>query len=212
MRMRTRFPVHLTRIALLVINSAGSGCISAFLAQIIGPTEAAFVCTDINELALHATRQTGLRNGNTHLDVIQSSLLHALWPRCRAQVDVLLFNPPYVPTTEEEETVAQRLASIQGSWAGGALGTTLVEQILPLVPVRVLRVPSDKERPDAYAGICLVQLILAPKGRFYFVAIKQNDPDELVQRLIGLGLKADVCLSRRAGLEHLFILRAIRSE
>lgn len=40
---------------------------------------------------------------------------------------MLLFNPPYVPTTEEEEQQAQRDAAIAGSWAGGNTGTKLLE-------------------------------------------------------------------------------------
>lgn len=45
-------------------------------------------------------------------------------------IDLLLFNPPYVPTTIEEEEQAQRDAAIAGSWAGGNTGTRLLEQLI----------------------------------------------------------------------------------
>lgn len=43
---------------------------------------------------------------------------------------MLLFNPPYVPTSEEEEEAAQSGAGIAGSWAGGATGTRLVDALI----------------------------------------------------------------------------------
>lgn len=52
--------------------------------------------------------------------------------------------------------------------------------------------------------------LLSPSGRLYFIAIKQNDPQDIVQRLRAKGLDADVALQRRAGREHLFVLRAVQ--
>lgn len=42
------------------------------------------------------------------------------------------------------------------------------------------------------------------------MAIKQNDPDALVDRMMSSGLDASVRLSRRAGREHLYILGATK--
>lgn len=113
--------------------------------------------------------------------------------RAAGLIDVLLFNPPYVPTTEEEEAIAQREGALAGSWAGGSMGTNLLNDLITSV-----------DRRDR-GGI---ETVLSPGGVFYFVAIKQNDPDALVKQLRDRGLDADIALSRRAGREHLFIIRA----
>ena len=86
-------------------------------------------------------------------------------------MDVLLFNPPYVPTPEEEEMMAQSGASIEGSWAGGSTGTKLVDEMIE-------------------GG--LIEDVLSPGGSFYLVAIKQNDPAGLVTRLEKRGLASEV--------------------
>ena len=45
-------------------------------------------------------------------------------------VDVLLFNPPYVPTDLEEADEAQEGRDIEGAWAGGADGMQVTERVL----------------------------------------------------------------------------------
>lgn len=135
---------------LVVEIGSGSGTVSAFVATLLSSgsgsgsgsgSTAAFICTDINLHAAQATKATGLANsrpGNPiHLAPVLTPLLQALRPRCDGLIDLLIFNPPYVPTTNEEEREAQRTAAIEGSWAGGAYGTALVEQLLPMLPVRM---------------------------------------------------------------------------
>lgn len=187
---------------LIVEIGCGSGCVSAFMASILKTKGkgmqthsknighlATFLCTDINPIALEATLETARRNKiENELSVIQMDTLNGLMQRCKGKIDVLLFNPPYVPTIEEEERMAQKKASIEGSWAGGSSGRRLLDELLPQ----------------------LSELLTKGRGRFYFVAIKQNQPEFLVKQLSTYGLKTDICLSRRAGREHLFIIRAIR--
>lgn len=70
------------------------------------------------------------------LSPLLTSLTDGLTPRLHGQVDVLLFNPPYVPTEEEELYDAQEKARIAGSWAGGALGMDITDLLLAQVDVR----------------------------------------------------------------------------
>lgn len=73
------------------------------------------------------------------------------------------------------------------------------------------------------------QSLLSPRGRFYLVAVKQNDIQGICSRMLSQhGLKGEVCpihpyipspltlpqiaLQRRAGLEHLYVLRFTRQD
>lgn len=49
--------------------------------------------------------------------------------------DVLLFNPPYVPTESSEVVEAQDVANIQGSWAGGLSGMEITNTVLDKLEV-----------------------------------------------------------------------------
>ncbi|SJX62089.1 related to MTQ2-Putative S-adenosylmethionine-dependent methyltransferase [Sporisorium reilianum f. sp. reilianum] len=167
---------------------SGSGIVTSFLSHILGPTSAAYLAIDFNPHANTCTLATGRAN-SVRIEAVRSSLLDGLRARLKGQVDVLLFNPPYVPTEEEEELLAQSKAGIEGAWAGGATGTRLVDALI-----------------DGGA----VKDVLASRGRFYLVAIKQNDPAGLVRRLAAQGLDAAVVLARRAGGEHLHVVRAIK--
>ena len=69
------------------------------------------------------------------MDSIQSDLHTAILPRLHRSVDVLLFNPPYVPTEDSEEAAAQQSADIAGSWAGGLTGMNVTDRVLGAVDV-----------------------------------------------------------------------------
>ncbi|SPO22186.1 related to MTQ2 - Putative S-adenosylmethionine-dependent methyltransferase [Ustilago trichophora] len=176
------------RSPLCIEIGSGSGIVTAFLSSILGPSTSTYLAVDLNPHANVCTVATGKAN-NVHIEALNSSLLSGMRPRIDGNVDVLLFNPPYVPTEEEEEMMAQSKAGIEGSWAGGETGTKLVDELI-----------------DGGA----VKDVLAKGGRFYLVAIKQNDPQGLVKRLQAQGLDAEVVLARRAGGEHLHVVRAIK--
>lgn len=56
-------------------------------------------------------------------------LLQPLRPRIDGTVDLLLFNPPYVPTPEEEIT----RGGIAAAWAGGERGRVVIDRVMPQV-------------------------------------------------------------------------------
>jgi release factor glutamine methyltransferase len=59
------------------------------------------IAVDINRDATISTRETARLNGvDHHMEVVCMDLLTQM--RLQGQVDVLLFNPPYVPTPPEE--------------------------------------------------------------------------------------------------------------
>ena len=68
---------------------------------------------------------------------MNASLLGPLSLRLQKAVDVLIFNPPYVPTDLSEALDAQDTADIQGSWAGGRDGMQVTNILLEQVEVRI---------------------------------------------------------------------------
>lgn len=163
---------------------SGSGCVSAFLGAVVGQNNSLYCCTDINPHASLATQATGQQNNMT-IDATQASLASCFSQRCLGLVDILIFNPPYVPTEVEEFTLGQQQVDISGAWAGGNDGMNVTEHLLRQV-----------------------KALLSPSGCFYLVAVSQNKPAEIMQRMEQeYGLLSKTVLSRRAGREHLHVLR-----
>ncbi|KXN83627.1 eRF1 methyltransferase catalytic subunit mtq2 [Leucoagaricus sp. SymC.cos] len=165
---------------------SGSGCVSSFIAQILGPS-VLYLCTDINPYACRYSERTGSQN-KVSLECINVSFASPLMARLRRQVGVILFNPPYVPTEYEEAQAAQQDKTIAGAWAGGYDGMQVTNTFLEMV-----------------------EGLLSELGHFYLVALKQNNIPEIRQRMLREhGLESEIVLQRRAGREHLFILRFTR--
>ncbi|XP_053531912.1 methyltransferase N6AMT1 isoform X2 [Ictalurus punctatus] len=161
---------------------SGSGVVSAFLASVTG-AGALYLCTDLNPAAAQCTAETS-RCNNLDLQPVITDLTECLLPRLNGMVDVLLFNPPYVVTPSEE--VGSH--GIEASWAGGKRGREVMDRFFPMV----------------------LQL-LSKQGLFYLVTVSDNNPEEILSLLGESGLRGEVCLSRQAGREKLFILRFSKS-
>lgn len=157
---------------------SGSGVVSAFLASVVGPT-ASYFCTDVNPAAAQCTMETS-RCNSVSLQSVTTDLVESLLPRLSGKVDILLFNPPYVVTPSEEVSSQ----GIEAAWAGGRCGREVIDRFIPMA-----------------------SQLLSNKGLFYLVTIAQNKPEEIVRLLGETGLRGAPCLSRRAGIESLSILR-----
>ncbi|KAF7306592.1 Hemk methyltransferase family member 2-like [Mycena indigotica] len=163
---------------------SGSGCVSTFLGSILGSSEALFLCTDINPHACSCSVATGLQN-KIPLNLVNASLADPLLWRLQNAVDIIIFNPPYVPTVADEAWTAQADRGIGGAWAGGKDGMEITNVFLPHVSA-----------------------LLAPGGHFYLVAVTQNNIVAMQQRMKDIyGLESQVVLRRRAGGEHLSVIR-----
>ncbi|TIA88932.1 hypothetical protein E3P99_02302 [Wallemia hederae] len=160
---------------------SGSGCVIAFVASIL-KSSCLYVAADINEHASKCTQATATRNGYS-VQAINANLMDCL--RLERSVDLLLFNPPYVPTEEEEYSQSQLTKQLSSALSGGNLGMELTELVL--------------SRLDT---------LLSPNGALYLVAIRQNKPEEICQRLNDTGnFTASILLKRRAGIELLHIIK-----
>ncbi|KAF8807281.1 S-adenosyl-L-methionine-dependent methyltransferase [Phlegmacium glaucopus] len=166
---------------------SGSGCVTSFIKKILGPS-VLYLCTDINPHACRCTWLTGEQN-QVDIQVVNASLADPFYQRLSYKVDVILFNPPYVPTSAEEVLQAQDSRDIQGSWAGGSDGMQVT-----------------------YAFLDRAESLLSSRGRFYLVALKQNNIPKICQIMQeSYHLQGNIVLQRRAGREHLFIICFVRS-
>jgi release factor glutamine methyltransferase len=77
------------------------------------------------------------RLGKAPVDFVQTDLLSGLHG-LRRRIDVLLFNPPYVPTPEDEvwTPAADTKRIIFASWAGGERGRVVIDRVLDQLDVR----------------------------------------------------------------------------
>mmetsp|Transcript_11934 Transcript_11934/g.34219 ORF Transcript_11934/g.34219 Transcript_11934/m.34219 type:complete len:386 (+) Transcript_11934:255-1412(+) len=159
------------------------------------------IATDLNPLALKFAERTAKENGilvgNTTnsddiddgkekkasvraMEFVECDLASSLLGRLGGKVDVLLFNPPYVPTDDSEICGN----GIEISWAGGQDGRRVTDRALPQI-ARLLR------RPD---GVC------------YMITVDDNLPCELAKKLrVEYGLQMTPLVRRRAFNEYLSV-------
>ena len=140
---------------------------------------ARFICTDVNPSAAAAAYGTLTLNAVPG-EVVLTDLVQALRPSIDGRVDVLVFNPPYVPTPSNEVGGS----SISAAWAGGDRGREVLDRLLPYV-----------------------HELLSPHGVFYLIAVDENDPDDIASRLAENGLTTSVLVERRDRNELLMVLK-----
>ena len=142
--------------------------------------------TDINGLAASAVQRTGKANKVPHLEVVRTDLANGLDHRMKGLVDILIFNPPYVPTPPEE--VGSE--GIEAAWAGGRDGREVIDRLLP--NIGALLTPPGRTSSG---------------GRCYIVLVEENRPNDVAQILAAQGLSASCVVKRRAKNESLAIYK-----
>lgn len=216
-------------VPLVVEVGTGSGVVLAFAAaqsqHIFGRQDILTLGIDVNRNACIATRETvstaikteqknpevsatAVKVNTVHISSITGDLCAALRP---GSVDVLLFNPPYVPTEElprlptESENDPQTFQSMSRSakfesdsfflsltYAGGADGMETTNRLLEAIPG-----------------------ILSARGVAYVLLCKQNRPDEVKERIRAWGgwnAESVGSSGMQAGWEKLVIVRIWRRE
>ncbi|KAL7463542.1 hypothetical protein ACHAXS_003900 [Conticribra weissflogii] len=136
--------------------------------------------TDINPNATRIAKWTAEVNGIPleEFHAIQCDLASEI----NDPVEILIFNPPYVPTPDEE--VGSN--AIEASWAGGKNGRVVLDRAL-----------SD-----------IARLLAFPHGVAYVVVVDDNYPEELAEVMKErYEIKVTPMLRRRARNEFLTILR-----
>ncbi|GLV36355.1 HemK methyltransferase 2 [Carabus blaptoides fortunei] len=119
---------------------------------------------------------------NVTIDVFNMNLLDSFRQNL---FDIILFNPPYV-VTESEEIFGN---GIERSWAGGEHGREIMDKLFPKLPT-----------------------LLSENGVFYLVAIKENNPEEIMDIMTReYNFISTIIKERRILGEHLYILKFQKS-
>jgi release factor glutamine methyltransferase len=142
----------------------GSGIVSLFVKDI-----ADVVATDINPGAARNARLNGVQ-------VVRTDLFNGI---C-ARFDLVIFNPPYLPTSDEE-----RLNSwLNRAFDGGTTGRAEIERFL-----------------------MNIDEILVPGGRVLLVISSLTGIDETKKLFEGHGFSVEIISSKKVSFENLVVLR-----
>uniref|UniRef100_A0A0C9S8D3 TSA: Wollemia nobilis Ref_Wollemi_Transcript_11509_974 transcribed RNA sequence n=1 Tax=Wollemia nobilis TaxID=56998 RepID=A0A0C9S8D3_9CONI len=174
--------VHLEEVqpSLCLEVGCGSGYVITSLALMLGQeTGIRYLATDISAAAIEVTQKTLAAHG-VHADVLLTDLVSGLDKRLAGTVDVLVVNPPYVPTSEEEVGVN----GITASWAGGENGRAVID--------RILAIAND---------------LLSSKGWFYLVTLTANNPAEICLIMRQKGFASRIIVQRSTEEESLHVLK-----
>lgn len=165
----------------------GSGYVITSLALILSycnTFDVQFLATDVSESAVKTTCNT-LAAHHVNAEVVVADLVSGLENRVNGSTDILVFNPPYVPTPEEEVGVE----GITSSWAGGDRGRTVIDRMLSIV-----------------------DSLLSSKGIFYLVTVTSNNPGEVCQVMHRKGFASRIVVQRYTEEESLHVLKFWRQD
>ncbi|MEW5302911.1 MAG: hypothetical protein WDW38_003982 [Sanguina aurantia] len=131
---------------------SGSGyviCSLALMLQQLG-IRCQLLAIDHSTAAAKATTQTLRNHEVSNVDVVTADMFTPAHRNLLGSVDVLVFNPPYVPTPDEELL----LPGVATAWAGGHMGRRVIDRLLGQL--------------DA---------LLSPAGELFMVTVTENRPE-----------------------------------
>ncbi|KAK1271854.1 hypothetical protein QJS04_geneDACA013073 [Acorus gramineus] len=176
---RTNLLEHKPMLCLEI--GCGCGYIITSLATMLGDetNTIQYFATDINPHAAEATCKTSEAHG-VHVEVVLTDITSSLGKRLSRMVDVVVVNPPYVPTPEEEVGCE----GITASWAGGENGRSVIDRILPVV---------DE--------------LLSEKGWLYMVTLTANKPSQICRLMGERGYASRIVVQRSTEEESLHVIK-----
>ena len=185
-----------SRVDCILEIGCGSGAATVFLADLLlressgralggeegGAAMLRCYVTDINERATGIALRTSEANGQPRglLEAVRCDLAAPLVDRLSGLVDVLIFNPPYVPTPDDEVGSA----GIEASWAGGKDGRMVIDRALPQI----------------------ARLLSWPHGRAYMITVDDNFPEQISAFMMKeYGVLVQPLVRRKANNEFLTV-------
>lgn len=145
----------------------GSGLISAVIKA---NTEARIIGIDINPYAAKCTKENGI-------DVIRGDLLSCI----KGQFDMIIFNPPYLPTADREREIGWLNVALDG----GHNGRKVIYRFLN------------------GAGRCLIR-----GGKILMLVSSLSGKDEISTRMVSLGYAVKDARHEKYMYEQLTVLSA----
>ena len=109
-----------------------------------------------------------------------TNLVKSIYERICGKVDVIVFNPPYVPTPKEELKNAKNL---ELAWAGGDSGIEVTNRLIPFI-----------------------EKLLKKDGLFFLVAIEKNNPKKIIDEMKKRGFNHTILARKKVPGEILVIL------
>jgi len=161
-----------------VVLDVGTGC--GILGVLAAKKAKKVVATDINPYAVSCAQMNSRQNGVlAKMDIRQGSLFEPI--KKNEKFDVIIFNAPYLPTSESEKK-----SWISKAWAGGQSGRDIIE-------------PFMSE----------VSKYLKKKGRIFLVQSSLSEIDKTIQRFKESGLDAKIVAEKKFPFETIVVLKAV---
>lgn len=184
--LNTRFK---STVPLTVEIGSGSGIVTTFMMQNEIPNEnSVYLSTDLNPWALEATLDTSKRNSceSKMFDVLRSDLTKSIR---KNQIDILVFNPPYVPAESVPPVPEAKEDGNNDEWLflaldGGSEGMEVTQLLLDALPEA-----------------------MTPQGVAYILFCARNIPDKIVKCMEERGWKSNLVEHRKAGWEVLSVYK-----
>ncbi|OII72201.1 uncharacterized protein cubi_01534 [Cryptosporidium ubiquitum] len=201
----------------------GSGYLTACLLKIMKELEAEFplpiaYLVDVNLKALEMSEKVISNNEiNCPIETIKMNLF-TCFTKNRGLFEIIIFNPPYVPSTNKELNKSILNCGIDSAWSGGTNGLFFVSYFLfgdnRLILSGANYQPQEEEiiriEDQFYDFPCLID-VLAPKGACYLLLEKNNRPEFTLEQILKdsrySGWNAKFIIDRNVQLEHLYILK-----
>ncbi|KAJ0703981.1 putative site-specific DNA-methyltransferase (adenine-specific) [Helianthus annuus] len=176
---RTKLLDHHPSICMEI--GSGSGYVITSLALILGSESknAHYFATDLNPHATEVTHQT-LEAHGVHAELLTTNIASGLEKRLSGMVDLMVINPPYVPTPEDEVGSS----GLSSAWAGGENGRSVIDKILPV---------ADN--------------LLSEKGWLYMLFLADNDPLQICLQMRDKGYGAKIIVQRSTEEETLHVIK-----
>ena len=127
----------------------GTGIVAISVAKIVKHV----VAVDINPYAVECARKNAQRNRIENIEIIESDL----FLKVSGKYDVIIFNPPYLPTGKDEKVDD----AVECAWDGGRSGRRVTDKFLEQAPSYLTKTGKiiilDSSRSKYQKTICALK-------------------------------------------------------
>lgn len=202
----------------------GSGYLSACLLKILKEAKESVslpvsLLVDVNLDALEMSKRVISNNEiNCPIEAVRMSLFTRL-TKSRRLFEIIIFNPPYVPSSNTELNNSILNCGIDSAWSGGTNGLFFVSYFLfgdcRLVATGANSHPKEEEMIQIgrmfHNFPCLVDVLATPRGACYLLLEENNCPKSTLEHILKdprySGWNARLIADRKVTLEHLYIIK-----